>query len=153
MSAIVKAIFICTDAGGAMKQVASVEAIKGRGLQGDRYAEGEGSFNKGNPGERQVTLINGLFFERSGFEFADSRRNIVTLDVELMALIDLEFRIGAALFRGLRYCYPCNRPSKLSGKSVSFQEAFFDRGGLIAEVLESGTIDQGSSIMPLLKKK
>lgn len=144
----VVAICICPVAGGAMHQVEEVEAMTGAGLQGDRYSTGAGSFNKGNPGRRQVTLINGRFFPRSGFEYVDSRRNIVTFDIELMWLIGRDFQIGNARMRGLKYCDPCNRPTKFSGKQKSFMETFSDCGGLVAEVLEGGLIKINDLIIP-----
>lgn len=132
-----------------MQQVDEVEAIQGLGLKGDRYATGEGSFNKKSGiGNRQVTLVNAIFFDGRPFSFADSRRNIVTTGVELMDLISRAFEIGDACFRGVKYCDPCVRPSKLSGNQMSFKEAFFDRGGLIAEVIEGGIIRVGDSIIP-----
>jgi len=145
---LVLAICICPTAGGQMEQVPFVQVIAGQGLAGDRYSTGEGSFNRGEQGRRQVTLINGLFFENSGFDFVDSRRNIVTYGVELMWLIGREFQVGEAKLRGIKYCDPCNRPTKLSGKCYSFQEAFFDRGGLVAEVTQSGLISVRSEIIP-----
>jgi MOSC domain-containing protein YiiM len=98
-----------------------------------------------------VTLINGLFFEGSGFAYIDSRRNIVTLGVELMWLIGREFEVGEAKLRGIKYCDPCKRPSKLSGNDRSFEEVFHDRGGLVAEVLVSGIISVGDSVIPPVK--
>lgn len=145
---MVVAICICPVAGEPMQIVQEVEAIAGFGLKGDRYSTGNGSFNRGSQGNRQVTLINGIFFKGTDFNFVDSRRNIVTMGVELMWLIGREFQIGNAHFRGLKYCDPCNRPSKLSGKNKSFKEEFFDRGGIIAEVIESGTIRLGDPIIP-----
>jgi len=144
-------IFICSVAGERMQEVLEVEAIAGAGLKGDRCCAGEGSFNKRKQGKRQVTLINGMFFEGSGFYYPESRRNIVTMDVELMWLIGKEFRIGAAKFRGVKYCDPCNRPNTLCGKEKSFKEAFFDRGGIIAEIIQGGLIKVGDSIIPPLK--
>ncbi len=141
-------IFICPTAGEAMQSVETVLAITGAGLQGDRYCTGEGSFNKGKAGNRQVTLINARFFPGSGFTYAESRRNIVTQGVELLWLIGREFQIGAARMKGVKYCEPCNRPSKLSGKKESFQEAFFDCGGIIAEVLEDGLLRVNDLIIP-----
>jgi polar amino acid transport system substrate-binding protein len=143
----VVAIFIAPIAGGKMEEVEIAEAIAGVGLWGDRYSMGEGSFNRGRQGRRQVTLINALFFQDSGFEYAESRRNIVTRGVELMWLIAREFQIGKARFRGQYYCDPCLRPTRLSGKTEKFLEAFSDRGGLVAEVLESGTIRKGDSVI------
>ena len=147
MNGTVMAILICPTAGGRMQQIQEAEAIAAQGLKGDRYAKGEGSFNREKQGNRQVTLINYIFFEGSGFDYADTRRNIVVNGVELMWLIGREFQIGTAHFRGVKYCDPCERPSKLSGKEQSFKEAFFDRGGLIAEVIESGVIKTGDTVV------
>jgi len=148
MNGAVVAIYICPVAGKPMQRLDEVEAIAGQGLDGDRYATGEGSFNKGEQGSRQVTLINEIFFKGSGFEFIESRRNIVTQGVELMWLIDREFQIGAARFRGLKYCDPCNRPSKLSGNERRFKVTFSDRGGLVATITQSGLIRTGDPIIP-----
>ena len=144
----VVAICIATVAGGVLQEVKEARAIAGEGLQGDRYSRGEGSFNKGLRGKRQVTLINALFFRGTTFNYPDSRRNIATLDVELMDLIGKEFVIGDARMRGLKYCDPCMRPTKLSGKKEIFKDIFHDRGGLVAEVLQSGLIRVGSPVVP-----
>ena len=148
MKGIVKGICIGPVKGELMQEIAEVEAITGQGLKGDRYSIGEGSFNKGKQGTRQVTIMNTIFFEGSGFEFRDSRRNLFVEGVELMWLSGREFQIGTARFRGVKYCDPCTRPSKLSGKTISFKEVFFDRGGLLAEVIESGTIKIGDMVVP-----
>lgn len=148
MNGTVIAICISPVAGEPMQEVQEVEAVTGAGLKGDRYGNSEGSFNKGKQGSRQVTLINGLFFEGTGYEYTESRRNIVTMGVELMWLIGREFSVGEARFRGVKYCDPCERPTKLSGKQRSFKEAFYDRGGLIAEVVQGGTIKIGDQVVP-----
>lgn len=145
---VVQAICIAPAAGAPMTRVDSVMALAGSGLAGDRYSAAEGSWNKGKAGKCQVTLINGLFLPGSGYEDVETRRNIVTLGVELMDLIGKEFRVGEATLRGVRYSDPCERPGKLAGKSVSFKEAFHDRGGLVAEILESGLIAVGCAIVP-----
>lgn len=143
----VEAICIASERGTPMREVQEVKALKGAGLEGDRYCTGKGSFNrKTGVGNRQVTLINARFFEGTDFSFIDSRRNIVTRNIELMWLIGREFKIGEAQFRGIKYCDPCNRPSKLSGVS-SFKETFQDAGGLICEILESGIIKVGDKIL------
>lgn len=144
----VVAIYLTPAAGAPMQHVWETQALAGQGLQGDRYALGEGSWNKGWPGKRQVTLINALFFEGSGFTYEESRRNIVTIRVELMDLIGKEFDIGEARFRGLTYCEPCQRPSKLSGNPRAFKEAFHDCGGLTAEILRGGLIRVGNLVVP-----
>jgi MOSC domain len=126
----VVAIFVSPIAGGKMEEVEIAEAIASAGLAGDRYSKGEGSFNRKQPGRRQVTFINSTFLQSCGFEYAESRRNIVTEGIELMWLIGREFQIGKAHFRGQYYCDPCLRPTRLSGKTEKFLEVFSDRGGL-----------------------
>ncbi len=164
MNGIVKAIYICPVADQEMQSADTVETIAGKRLLGDRYCEGLGSFSKSKSSggiqsflrnllkkvtrNRQVTFMNVEFFQGSGFEFKDSRRNIFVEGVELMWLIGREFKVGTAHFCGVKYCDPCNRPSKLSGNKRSFKEVFFDRGGLIAEVLESGLIKVGDQVIP-----
>lgn len=145
----VVAICIAPEAGALMQEVMEVEAIAGQGLKGDRYCTGEGSWNKGELGKRQVTFINSLFFDGTGFSILDARRNFAVLGAELMYLIGREFDVGEARFRGVKYCDPCGRPSKLSG-IPGFAEAFYDRGGLVAEVLQGGLIKVGS---PLISPK
>lgn len=146
-------IYICPVAGDPMQQVEEVEAMAGVGLRGDRYFAGEGSWNKGEQGKRQVTLINDLFFSGTHFTPAESRRNLVTGGIELMWHIGREFQIGIVRFRGVRYCDPCSRPGKLSGKKESFRSEFFDRAGLIAEVTVSGVIRVGDPIISARRDK
>lgn len=143
----VVAICIARVAGQPLLRVPSVLAIAGAGLEGDRYCTGEGSFNKGTPGKRQVTLINARFFNASTFDSPDSRRNITVLGIELMYLIGKEFQIGEARMRGLEYCESCLRPSKLAKKSERFKDTFQDGGGIMAEVLKNGVIRVGCDII------
>lgn len=148
MNGTVKALCIARRAGTPMQQRKRVYAIAGRGLKGDRYASGNGKFNQGAMGKRQVTLMNVRFFKGSGFKFTDTRRNIFTEGVELMWLVGREFTIGKARLRGIKYCDPCNRPSRLARKRKSFKEVFSDVGGIVAEVLQGGYIKVGDPIIP-----
>ena len=143
-------IYIADDAGEPMRMVDEVMAITGAGLLGDRYEKTQGSFNREHPGSRQVSLIDGII-EGSGFTYPETRRNIATVNVDLMSLIGKEFRIGDAVMRGVAPCDPCDRPSKLAGKDINFKKAFRERGGIIAEVLTDGIIKQCSLIVPLAK--
>jgi hypothetical protein len=152
MNGYVRGICICEKAGDPMQELTEVEAIAGQGLKGDRYATAEGSWNKGELGKRQVTLLNGMFVAGSGFKFPETRRNIMTWGVELMYLFGREFQIGEARFRGVKYCDPCDRPQKLSRSSHDFRASFLDRGGLIAEVVKEGLIKLHDPIIPPPKK-
>jgi hypothetical protein len=142
----VVAICIAPTAGAPMQMLQGVRAIAGHGLEGDRYAQGEGSFNNGRPGNRQVTLLNARFVHGSGFDYADTRRNLIVQGVELMDQIGHQFRIGEAHLRGVKYCDPCMRPTQLASRSTSFRDAFHDCGGLVAEILVGGPIQVGDII-------
>jgi hypothetical protein len=138
-------IYICPAKGDPMVRMSAVLAIKGQGLEGDRYAYGKGSWNQNKPGHRQVTLINIHSINDSVFNPQETRRNIVTKGIELMILIGKEFLVGSILFKGVKYCTPCDRPSNLSGLE-GFKDAYTERGGLIAEVLADGVIYEGDEI-------
>ena len=140
-------IFIARDAGGPMLEMPEVTALAQRGLDGDRYCRGEGSFNRERVGRRQVTLINYHFFHGSGFEPVHSRRNLITHGIELMWLIDREFKVGKATLRGVKYCDPCRRPGRLADISTNFDQVFHDCGGLIAEVILGGLIRKDDPIV------
>lgn len=140
------ALCICAKAGEPMTEVTEVIAEPGNGLVGDRYYGGNGSWNKGSPGKRQVTLMNAMFFKDTVFKYADSRRNIFTEGVELMDLIGKEFTVGKVTLRGVKYCDPCNRPNQKAGIRESFRDTFLDRGGLIAEIIIGGTIHVGDTV-------
>ncbi len=127
-----------------------VRAIAGRGLEGDRYTAAQGSFNKDKPGKRQVTLINAIFFPGTIFTYEDARRNIVVKGVELPWLIDRYFKIGDVLFKGLKYCDPCPGPQKHGGKT-GFVDAFYERAGIVAEILTDGIICVNSPILTVPK--
>lgn len=144
----VAAIFIAPIGKAPMQEIQRIAAIEGRGLEGDRYCEGIGSFSKKNgPGTRQVTLINKRFFRGGGFKPIDTRRNILTEGIELMLLIGQEFDVDCARFRGVKYLTPCGSP-KSSGDQPAppFHREFFDAGGLIAEVIRGGEIKTGDDI-------
>lgn len=144
-----KVLGICMSsaAGVEMYEVHEAKAIAGYGLDGDRYAAGQGKFNKDKPGKRQLTLINNLFVMESGFTFPETRSNLLVQGVELNALLKgVEFRIGDVVLRGIKYRVPCDRPMRLAGKTISFREAFMDRAGIIAEVVTGGVIRVGSVI-------
>ncbi|HYF10442.1 MAG TPA: hypothetical protein VD967_02445 [Candidatus Paceibacterota bacterium] len=135
-----------------MQEVSEVHAIAGQGLEGDRYCSGEGSFNKGVTGRRQVTIMDVRFFASTSFAFIQSRRNIFTEGIEIYDFLrrdkDEVFRIGEAVMRGVRYCDPCNRPSKLVGMpNRSFRAEFWEHGGIVAEVIGGGIIKVGDPVI------
>lgn len=131
-----------------------VRAVAGRGLEGDRYFAGSGTFSPTpQRPDFEVTLIEwekvDAFARESGLPFttAHARRNLVTEGVDLNALAGREFRIGGALIRGIRLCEPCNYLAKTSFPETL--KGLVHKGGLRAQILKDGIIRAGDSIVPL----
>src|SRR6266481_240543 len=136
-------INIAAAAEAPMQSVSEARAVPGRGLEGDRYFDHQGTFSKPLP-DRELTLIEAEAIEAMKRELGvdyglgDSRRNVVTRGVPLNHLIDKEFWIGEVKARGLRLCEPCSHLQKLSHDKVL--PGLVPRGGLRAQILTEGTI-------------
>jgi len=146
-------IYIAPSAGTAVAAVPQARAIRSAGLEGDRYGEGVGAFsNAKRVTIRQLSFIAIEDFRAANalaetpFTIEETRRNVLTEGVDLQSLIGKEFSVGGVRMRGIEDCTPCARPSNLSGKP-GFAEAFAGRGGLRAEVLETGLIKVGDPIV------
>ena len=134
-----------------MLSTRSVHAIPGRGLKGDRYFEGTGTFSpQPQKPDFELTLIEEeavtAFARESGLSFssADARRNIVTRGVRLNDLIGRDFSVGAVRVRGIRLCEPCAHLAKLTHPGVLV--GLVHKGGLRAQILSEGTISLGDII-------
>jgi MOSC domain-containing protein YiiM len=146
----VEAIFIAPGAGAPMRRVEAVAAIAGRGLDGDRYAAGEGTFSVPGGRGNEVTLIAGEVLDALALpdgrrlSGAEARRNIVTRGVELDALVGRRFRIGELELIGRRRCEPCAHLQRLTRAGVL--RALVHRGGLRADLLDSGSVRTGDPV-------
>ena len=72
------------------------------------------------------------------------RRNLVVSGVNLLALKDHEFRIGAAAFRFTGLCHPCSRMEE--AWDVAASNEMRGHGGITAAVIAGGTIRVGDSV-------
>lgn len=125
-----------------------VNAVPGRGLEGDRYFNPNGW----DEAKREITLVEIEAIEGANREYdldlqpQDMRRQIVTRGVALNHLVDREFTIGEVKLRGIKIANPCAPLQKLTGKKVL--KTMMHRGGLRAQILEGGTIRVGDPITP-----
>src|SRR4051812_42336405 len=94
-------ILTADSAGAAMNSRPEVRAFPGRGLDGDRYLTGTGTFSpQPQKPDFELTLIENenilRFAEESGLRFTAmlARRNIVTEGVNLNDLAGKEFQVG-----------------------------------------------------------
>ena len=144
----VEGIFLAGERGAPRTAVDHVRAVAGNGLEGDRYFGHRRGGGKRDP-ERQVTLIEAEAVDAvratvADFAPGDARRNVVTRGVRLNDLVGRTFRVGGALLRGVERCDPCSRLTRLTYRGV--ERDLRDRGGLRAEILESGDIRVGDSV-------
>ncbi|MGF1663646.1 MAG: MOSC domain-containing protein [Kineosporiaceae bacterium] len=149
----VVAIAIAPCKGDAMRTVESATAIAGRGLVGDRYAAGAGTFTPADPTTPgfQLTLVEAEAVEglapHHQLRPVSARRNVVTRGVDLDSLIGRRFRIGDEVrCLGIRRCEPCARLEQLTTPGVL--RGLIHRGGLRADILVGGTIAPGMPVAP-----
>lgn len=143
----VEGIFITGEAAAACEAVESAEAKAGAGLVGDRYSTGEGTYSPRGGAGRHLTLVTQLAGVAAGLQPGESRRNIETSGIDLLALIGKRFAIGPVECVGVRDCPPCAHLESLTADGV--KDALEGQGGLRADIVTSGTIAVGDSIRAL----
>jgi MOSC domain-containing protein YiiM len=146
----VTAIHIAPNATDPMEQLDAVTAVRGKGLEGDRYYREEGTFSDHPGGGRDLTLIEAEAIEAIERDnslsrsFDEHRRNITTRNVPLTHLVDTEFTLGEVTCIGRRLCEPCSHLESLTTDGVL--SSLVHRGGLRADIRSTGTINVGDKI-------
>jgi hypothetical protein len=146
---IVEVLLTAAHAEDAVQTHSSVELRAGRGIVGDRYFEGTGTFSASEKHGQQLTLIEGEVLDAlrdDGLHLTpvDARRNVVTRGIDLNALVGQEFQIGTVRCIGRRLCEPCSHLQRLTGTALL--RPMVHRGGLRADILTSGTVRVGDAI-------
>ena len=159
LNAHIQAIYLASSAGAKMQSIDHIKVNAGSGIEGDRYALGTGAYSKVEPAKvRHISLISSSGIDTANdwlkagdeapFDGSETRRNIILGGVtatELNDLVGKQFQLGSLLLLGTELCAPCERPAQLLSKR-SFMEAFEGRGGIRAEVLNSGTLTIGDKL-------
>ncbi len=134
-----------------MVSLTEVRAMPGKGLEGDRYFLGVGTFSpKPQKVDFEITLIERenvqAFAADSGLAFTTShaRRNIVTTGFRLNELVGREIYLGEVRILGIRLCEPCTHLAKTSYGEVI--KGLVHKGGLRAQIISEGTIRVGDAI-------
>ena len=142
---MVEAICVAGSAGDGVHTLPAVTAIAGRGLEGDRYLVGDGTFPSGPPGSA-LTMIGAEVCEsfRPPLSPDEHRRNLVTRGIDLNALVGHEFMVGGVRCRGMRLCEPCTVVERYAARPVL--RALVHRGGLRADILAGGVITLGDEV-------
>jgi MOSC domain-containing protein YiiM len=119
----------------------NVEAVPGRGLEGDRHFDRD---------KHDLTLIEAEAIEdlarEGGIELGpgEPRRQLVTRGIGLNELVGKRFRVGEVLCEGEELCHPCRHMERLTQPGVL--NGLAGRGGLCARVVEGGTISVGDRV-------
>lgn len=151
----VEAIHLAGERGARPLAVATVRAVAGSGLDGDRYARGRGTWCRhGARGRgRDLTLIEAEAIERVALDFGlelapgESRRNVTTRGIRLNELVGRRFSVGAVVCEGVRLCEPCTYLEEVTGKPV--RQPLRHRAGLRADIVDDGVISVGDPIIDL----
>jgi MOSC domain-containing protein YiiM len=139
----VAAILVAPDAESPLTRVDAVEAVAGRGLDGDRYHDGRGTFSGRGRGY-QLTLVDAEVLDSLELPWEQARRNIVTRGIDLNALVGNRFKIGSVECVGRRLAEPCAHLEKLSRPGLL--RPLVHRAGLRADILQGGHITVGDAV-------
>jgi len=148
-------IHIAPSASYEMEELTEAECVAGRGIVGDRYFLGTGTYSP-KPDVREVTLIEQEALDalsrndpplQNGplnLEPRDHRRNLTVAGVPLNHLVGRRFRVGDVVLRGGRLNFPCKYLEELLGKPVYLP--LYNRSGLNCGIERGGTIRPGDTI-------
>ena len=143
-------IHVTPEAAKAPQTVSEARVVAGKGIEGDRYSTGAGTWASHPGAGKHVTLIEAEALEALRRDHAivlaphQARRNLVTRGVPLNHLVGCEFHIGEVILKGIRLCEPCLHLEGLTQKGV--KAALAHRGGLRTEVVREGTLRAGDPI-------
>jgi len=151
-------IHIAQRASSPMQELAQATLVAGRGIEGDRYFSGLGTYSP-KPDIREITLIEMEVLDaiargdppfpgdKVELTVNEHRRNLTTLGVPLNHLVGKRFRIGETVITGGRMNFPCRYLERLLGKPV--YTALINRSGLNCRIERGGIIRKGDVIAPL----
>ncbi|AFL50577.1 MOSC domain-containing protein YiiM [Sinorhizobium fredii] len=152
-------IHIAPAASYEMEELAEAQLIAGRGIVGDRYYLGTGTYSP-KPDVREVTLIEVEALEaivngepkipgfRAELAPEDHRRNLTTRGVPLGHLVGKRFRVGETILRAARMNFPCKYIEELLG-IPGLYEGLLNRSGLNCAIEVGGIIRPGDPILPM----
>lgn len=154
---VLTGIWLTPAAAEPMRQVASVRLLARRGVEGDRYALGGGTWAQYPDLEKQLTLIDAADVAAVAAEVGvplgpgDTRRNLVTEGVDLPSLVGRWFAVGDALLFGVKRCPPCTHLERLTGARLV--KAMVHRGGINAAVFAGATVAEGAVVRPVTEEE
>lgn len=147
-NASLAAIYTSPAAGAGMQSVDAVQAVKNRGLLGDRYFKATGHWQSIEA--CQVTLISERDLHamqkrrRARVDAGQHRRNLVVSGITVATLEHRQFSIGEALFAWHKPRPPCAYIDTVTEPGMS--KTLGLHAGICLKVLESGLIRVGDPL-------
>ncbi len=148
-------IHICEAASFEMEELDAAHCIAGRGIEGDRYFLGTGTYSP-KPDVREVTLFeietlealsrNDPPLQGGPIELLpeEHRRNFTVRGVPLNHLVGRTFRVGEVVLRGGRLNFPCKYLAELLGRPLYLP--LYNRSGLNCSIVTGGVARPGDAI-------
>lgn len=120
-------------------EVEAIECVAGRGIRGDRFFDFKPDY-KG-----QITFFASEILQPlaaalaiAEIDPASARRNVLVDEMDLPALIGVEFEIQGVRFFGTEECRPCYWMNEAFGPGA--EDFLKGRGGLRAKILTDGIL-------------
>ena len=136
-----------------MNEALILKCIAGKGIDGDRYMLGTGTYSKKPEPGRQLTIIESEELEaliKIGLHCTSnqSRRNIISRGISLNNLVGKKIMVGEVKLMVHRLCQPCTYLEKKL-KQPGLKDALWDKGGVKCEILTDGNIKPNDKISVL----
>lgn len=126
----------------ALRAVDSVQAVAGKGVEGDRHFHADGA-----PAGQALTLVAAESVEDVGLQPGETRRQVTVRGVDVNALVGKRFRVGEVECFGVELCEPCAHLEKMTRPGIIKELAH--RGGINADILVGGVIRVGDEVVEL----
>lgn len=122
--------------------VESVQAVAGKGLEGDRHFHAEGA-----PPGNALTLVAAEVVEDAGLEPGETRRQVTVRGVDVNGLVGKRFRVGEVECLGVELCEPCRHLEEMTRPGII--KELTHRAGLNADIVVGGVIRVGDPVVEL----
>lgn len=122
--------------------VESVQAVAGKGLDGDRHFHPEGA-----PPGQALTLVAAEVVEDVGLGPGETRRQVTVRGVDVNGLVGKRFRVGEVECLGVELCEPCRHLEAMTRPGII--KELVHRAGINADILVGGVIRVGDPVVEL----
>jgi MOSC domain-containing protein YiiM len=151
-------IHIAPAASYEMEELQEAELVAGKGIVGDRYYLGTGTYSP-KPDVREVTLFDMDVLDallrndpplQAGpihLSAAEHRRNLSVQGVPLNHLVGKRFKVGDVILRGGRLNFPCKYLEEILDRPLYLP--LYNRSGLNCSIEVGGFIKRGDRIEPI----